>query len=169
MKQTLDKVVDGKEFRKYTTDKAEVGDIITSPDFAFGEYGVFYDDDKHLKLDKYDISVDGRTKTLEVQYSNPEIPRGKPDELITIDIAAYDPARGTARFLVEEAYLGGGSGPCSHDQYPDGWNVKARRLSLDGSHDPNGELIDFYQSGSFTNKIREITVVGKMEKIVKWR
>ena len=169
MKTTLNKVVNDKGFRKYTTHKAEAGDIITSPEFAFGEYGVFYDDDKHLRLDKYNISVDGHTRTLEVQYSNPEIPRGKPDELITIDIAAYDPSRGTAKFLVEEAYLGGGSGPCRHDPYPDGWNVKARRLSDDASYDPKGKLIDFYQSGSFTNKVREVTVVGKMEKIIEWR
>jgi len=69
-----------------------------------------------------------------------------------------------AEFVVEETKSkGGGIGHGPHDIYPNGWHVTARKLSKDGSYNPDGEVIKFYQSGAFSNKISEVEVVGKME------
>lgn len=57
--------------------------------------------------------------------------------------------------IVVEAALGGGGmamGP--NDVYPDGWNVKAKRV-IPGtdSPDPESPEYEFYQSGCFINKV----------------
>lgn len=76
---------------------------------------------------------------------------------------AYDPRRGTQKFVVEEAVLAGGN---AARLYPDGLRVTARRLKPDGRYDPSGLLITFYMSGSFTALIaaRDIRVVGRMRR-----
>ena len=43
---------------------------------------------------------------------------------------------------------GGGTGMGSHDVYPYGWRVTARRLKK-GRFDPRGKLVSFYQTGCF--------------------
>lgn len=61
---------------------------------------------------------------------------------------------------------GGGTGHGLHDVYPDGHHVRARRLSESGFYDPNGIVVEFYQSGCFTNMIGEddVEVKRKMSK-----
>lgn len=61
-----------------------------------------------------------------------------------------DAKRPGKRYVVEDTrHAGGGTGHGPHDVYPDGWEITARRLKDDGSYDPDGEVVRFYQSGSF--------------------
>lgn len=66
-------------------------------------------------------------------------------------------------YVVVEASLSGGSVSSYRpsDSYPDGHHVVCQRLS-DGVFDPNGETINFYQSGAFTAMIEEIALLRKM-------
>lgn len=49
--------------------------------------------------------------------------------------------------VVDTRFDGGGN--AVNDNYPDGHHVFAQRLAKDGSYDPEGETVDFYQSGYF--------------------
>lgn len=143
-----------------------VGDVITSPNFAYGYY-----EDAERKF----VVVDGRTKTRPVMSHVGEDERvaaaaesgTAPPKMRTTELSAYDPSRSTAKFIVEAAAMeGGGSGGHGPgDDYPDGWHVKARRLNQDGSYDPDGEVIGFYMTGHFNCMInpKEVQVVGKMQ------
>lgn len=152
-------------------DLPTVGDIITSRLFAYG----YYQRDSNKKL----IIVDGTTT------SHPETSHIDEDERVsiaartgeiplktrTVELGAYDPSRAEAKFVIEAAKMqGGGTGHGPGDVFPDGWNVKARRLNNEGKYDPNGEVIEFYMSGSFTNKIdpKDVQVVGKMRMQIQF-
>lgn len=144
-----------------TKNLPNMGDIITSPKFAFG----YYDDE-----DKKFITVDGTTTERPVTYFVGEDGRvalaaqsGKiPPKKRTVELGANDPSRATAKFVVETANMQGGSHGFG-DDYPDGWHVRARRLSEDGSYDPKGEVIRFYMSGGFTCVVNDVKIVGKMQ------
>ena len=51
----------------------------------------------------------------------------------------------------------------------DGWRVRARRLAENGAYDPDGELIDFYETGSVMNKVfpEQIKTIGWMN-LLDW-
>lgn len=67
------------------------------------------------------------------------------------------------KYVVEYAAMeGGGTAHGPHDRYPDGWHIRARKLNADGSYDPHGVEIRFYQSGAFTVVHKKIPVVGKL-------
>lgn len=71
------------------------------------------------------------------------------------------------RYVVVHARSqGGGTGHGSHDIYPDGWHIQARKLNDDGSYNPLGIEIEFYQSGSFTVVNKDVPVVGKLRRVV---
>lgn len=85
---------------------------------------------------------------------------------------AFDETRPSAKFVVTRAEAaGGGTGHGPHDVYPDGWEVVAKRLNADGSYNPDGEKILFFQTGqlgqSFTC-LADAEVVGKMHRITTW-
>ena len=66
-----------------------------------------------------------------------------------------------ALWLVKATEMsGGGTGHGPHDVYPDGWGVRAARVTADG--DETGETIFFRQSGCFNNMLEEdeVEVVG---------
>ena len=147
-------------------DLPNVGDVIMSRLFPYG----YYQRDSGKKL----IIVDGTTT------KHPEKSNLKEDERVAIaaktgqippktrieELGAYDPSRAEAKFVIEKAKMqGGGAAHGPGDFYPDGWHVQARRLSDSGTYDPNGEVISFFMSGSFTNKIelKDVRVVGKMQ------
>lgn len=70
-------------------------------------------------------------------------------------------------YVVERTRMtGGGSGHGYNDYYPDGHQVRARKLNEDGSYDPDGTVVEFYQSGCFNNTILpgEVEVHRRMEK-----
>lgn len=72
-------------------------------------------------------------------------------------------------FVVESTHWGGGgTGHGPHDIYPDGLNVTARRLNEDGSYNPNGLVIQFYQRGCFNTTIEDayLITVGRMKRTV---
>jgi hypothetical protein len=73
----------------------------------------------------------------------------------------YDTSQLVGQYVVTSAKLTGGS---YTNRYPDGWKVAARRLSDDGSFDPDGEVVKFYQSGHFTAMNREVQPVRRLEK-----
>ena len=71
------------------------------------------------------------------------------------------------RYVVVHARSqGGGTGHGSHDIYPDGWHIQARKLNKDGSYNPTGVEIEFYQSGAFTVVNEDVPVVGKLHRVV---
>ena len=70
-------------------------------------------------------------------------------------------------YVVEHARSeGGGTAHGPHDVYPDGWHIKARKLWDDGTYNPNGTEIEFYQSGAFTAVNKDVPVVRKMRRNV---
>lgn len=147
------------------TNKATIGDVIRASEFEYGYYSYIHEDE-HLHIDKSRIFVDGETKSRPIQFRKPGTPWDKPAEYFSADIGAYDPSRGEALFVVERAEMtGGGTGHGAHDVYPDGWNIAARRLHQDGTYNPKGEVINFYQSGSFTGLIPEVEVVDRMKMV----
>jgi len=78
----------------------------------------------------------------------------------TANTNAPDKSRGEAKFVVERtAFTGGGTGHGPHDIYPDGHLSVVRRLRDDDTYDPDGEAIEFYTSGSFTNQIEPDQVI----------
>lgn len=154
------------------SDKVQVGDIITSPHFAFGYLNYDYENNKPKNI----IYVDGYTKHTRNVVATP---RGKhrynpetgEEYTKEVDLGRYDPSRGKAKFVVESAVMcGGGYGHGPNDYYPDGWGVTARRLNDDGSYNPDGELISFYQGGCFNTTLKEpLEVVGKMKRQVTFK
>lgn len=71
------------------------------------------------------------------------------------------------RYVVEHAAMeGGGTGHGPHDIYPDGWHIRARKLKADGSYDPQGVEIEFYQSGAFTAVNEKVPVVARLHRKV---
>lgn len=118
-----------------TTNKAQIGDVIMSPDFT-----------KSQTDSQGNISV-GHSYGID-----------KPA-----------PQRAKAKYVVEDAKMDGGGGRNGRgpgDIYPDGWEVTARKLRPDGTYNPKGEVIRFYQSGSFTCMIETVQLVGKLKKVV---
>ena len=71
----------------------------------------------------------------------------------------FDSERGKAKFVVEEVdyvFPTEGTADC--------WKIRARRLTDDGTYDPNGEAIAFYMESDYTTPyIDEVEVVGKMK------
>ena len=74
------------------------------------------------------------------------------------------PPRDGLYVVVRAALEGGGTGHGPHDVYPDGWHVTACRLHEDGTYDPAGHLVDFYQSGCFNDMLPEVELVSRMTK-----
>ena len=149
-----------------TTDHAEIGDVIKSDTFTCGEYQTEWVKGCLTLLTTAPIRVGGSSNPRIVNFTEKqtqgdwkrEIPR-------TLDTQAFDLTRKDAEFLVEDARLQGGSGPHARDVYPDGWHVTARRLNDDGSYNPDGEVIQFYQSGCFTHTIGEVTVTARRNDV----
>ena len=78
-----------------------------------------------------------------------------------LDIGRYDDSRSEAEFVIEKAeaqYSG------DNNQFFNGYEFIARRLSVDGSYDPKGELIQFYMMGG-CDEIEEIRLLRKMQSI----
>jgi hypothetical protein len=144
-----------------------VGDIIISVKFAFGQYNCFDADNKKV------ILVDGHTINQSTGFSLSEEERlditaktGKiPPKESTVEVGAYDPSRGIARFVVEEACFV--KGDAIYDSGD--WSIQARRLNDDGTYNPDGELIAFsilsYDHSSYKINPGDIRIIGKMKRI----
>jgi len=147
----------------------QTGDVIVSPKFAYGYY--------KSEEDKNTIIVDGKTIEHPVTSRIGEDERVKiaaetgkaPPRNKVTQLGAYDHSRASAKFVVESAKMDGGD-TGGRDDYPDGWHVKARRLGENGSYDPDGKMIQFYMSGSFTYmvELEDVEIVGKMKREVKF-
>ena len=120
-----------------------VGDVIVSSDFKFG----CYDYDDLRKKGPVEITGKLEEKTYEVKISQKELLRSAAESGVvpkktkrSIDLTAHDESRGTALFVIEKAYMGGG-GEGQNDHYPDYWNMEARRLNPDKTYNETGEVI----------------------------
>ena len=69
--------------------------------------------------------------------------------------------------VIETNFGGGGTGMGPHDVYPDGWKVIARKLKRDGTYNPEGRIISFYQSGCFTAMNEYVPRIRKMKMTFK--
>jgi len=77
----------------------------------------------------------------------------------------FDSGRLVGEYVVADtAFDGGGTGHGPHDVYPSGHHVFAQKLADNGSYDPDGIQVDFYQSGCFTAMIEDVKVVRKMKR-----
>ncbi len=114
-----------------------------------------------------------------VRIKNPDasprqIAEGTAEEWIeSLKNDAFDETRPGATFVVIRAEAaGGGTGHGPNDVYPDGWEIIAQRLNADGSYDPDGERILFYQTGQLGSHCytcqADAEVIGKMRKITTW-
>jgi hypothetical protein len=65
-------------------------------------------------------------------------------------------------FLVERTAMEGGS-TGGLQESPNGWHVTARQLNRDGTYNPRGNVITFYQSGDFNTMVEKVKVIGKMK------
>lgn len=145
------------------TEKLQVGDVFIAPSLAHATYKLdsanYAPDRSQLEVSKYDKGrkvICYRTETRDGGWS-------RRVEMV-VDLAATDSARGDAEFVVTSAGMsGGGTGHGPHDVYPDGWGVRAKRLRPDGSYDPDGEQVFFYQSGCFTNVLDDARKVREMK------
>lgn len=159
--------------KPYMTDKAKVGDVITSPDFAYcvAAYDKVWNARRNRYVAKIDLKrlvVDGHKQKNHPIRFTAEIRDGRVIEDI-MDIGCFDEERGTAEFVVERTAMdGGGTGHGPHDVYPDGWHVYARRLNHNRTYNPQAEQMDFYQSGSFNSVVGQVTVVGRMKQTFIW-
>lgn len=145
-----------------------VGDIISSPEFAYGRHD--YD------LKNPAITIGGNSKTHIVTHTHSEDERiahaAKHGTVLPkfydIDHGAYDPSRGTAMFVVERAEMEGGSSGSigRYDEYPDELHITARRLFDSGLYNPEGELIEFYYPhGCHNNSVNDLTIHGHMRRV----
>lgn len=68
--------------------------------------------------------------------------------------------------VVETRFDGGGN--AGNDTYPDGHRVIAQRLSKEGAYDPDGDIVDFYQSGYFDCLVpfEKTPVIRTLKKVV---
>ena len=131
----------------------EVGDIIQSKKFTYG--------DSETKRDQ---KISSNQTAL---WHNGIVTIYGESEAYRTNINAYDKDRAKAHFVVEEAKYDGGS--TGRDPYPDGWHVLARKLNKDDQYNPNGELIEFYQTGCFNCMVKNPKIIGKMKKTVNFQ
>jgi hypothetical protein len=66
-------------------------------------------------------------------------------------------------FVVVKTNLEGGGIAMFHDEYSDGHRAYCKRLK-NGIYDPDGQEVNFYQSGGFTAMIADIKPSRKMKK-----
>lgn len=66
-------------------------------------------------------------------------------------------------FVVVKTNWEGGGAAMFHDVYPDGHRVYCQRLK-NGIYDPDGQEVNFYQSGGFTAMIKDIKPICKLKK-----
>ena len=83
------------------------------------------------------------------------------------ELTRKDRGAGTQNFVgyyvVTQAHMdGGGPGHGPHDTRSNGHHVFARKLKRNGTYDPNGSEIHFYQSGGFTAVNEDVPVDRKM-------
>ncbi len=147
-----------------------VGDIISSPEFAFGTRKY-----SSLPCDGSPIEVGGNSKTHIVSQSYTDEERlehaVKTGEILPkwhdVDYGAYNESRGIAKFVVVRAEMEGGSsgGIGRFDDYPDELHVTAQQLNDQEKYDPNGEVIEFYYPRGFrSNSIGFIFFNGSLKQ-----
>ncbi len=153
---------------KMKSNKVDIGDVIQSEYFANGYYkdpekipGIINVNDS--PQEEYVMGYLSKPKNV-LEDRVKKAKKGDLGEWL-VDYSAFDESRKEALYVVEHAEIsGGGTGHGPHDVFPDGWLVQARKLNPDTTYNPKEELIEFYQSGCFTDLIKTVEVVGKMEK-----
>jgi len=133
------------------------GDVIASEKFVFGECSSA-GRPISVGLDRRHRSEGSPERTTTLLDDGTKVIIERPVDLYRYDRS--DETRKNASFVVEETKMQGG---CEQAGYPDGQHVTARRLNADGTYNPTGELICFYMSGFFMNKIEEVELRWRMD------
>jgi hypothetical protein len=151
-----------------TTNKAEIGDVISSSDFE----NLLKARDEHFNqvFNKKDLLAH---KKLQVFTVNPH---SKYDEELEDNgiVCENDGLLDTSfkikpgkKFVVISAkWSGGGTGMGRHDVYPDAWQVVAKALNDDGTWNPKGIVIRFnQQTNCFNHTVDRVNVHKKMQMV----
>ena len=128
-------IVVGKKYENDTDIKQPISNVINNVQDSFGREG-------------FKIDLDKVTSFVKKNIDEPTSQKFK--------------LKG-GEFIVVKTSFEGGSHGGGHDDYPDGHRVYCKRLN-DGKYDPNGEEVNFYQSGSFTAMIIDIKPIRQMKK-----
>jgi len=149
-------------------DMPNVGDVLSSPSFAFG----YHHHTRFLNRDTEMICVDGKSTKYIVNRGITEEERiayivanhkEPPFILKEFDLGAYDVSRGTAKFVVEQLVVENTEGGNS---FYDTHTIIARKLHPSGLYNPEGELIYFYfPRGTYGNSVSEVTIHGTMRRV----
>jgi hypothetical protein len=144
-----------------------IGDVFIAPEsFAFGQ-AESVSEQKYIKGKsriRVSDSYDSIYKVMATESYDP-----KTGNAITALSTKWDrsnKSRPGKKFIVEDVKMTGGS---EREFIQDAPFVTARRLKNDGTYDPNGELVVFYDGNSdvrYNSNVVTITnVVHKMQKI----
>lgn len=75
----------------------------------------------------------------------------------------FDSARGTAHFVVEQAYKAGGGADGRGGNVPDEWFIVARRLDRGNVYNSRGEVANFFhENRDLKIAMEDIAIVGRM-------
>lgn len=144
-----------------------VGDVFVCPALAKDTtYQLDYDDDGTPSIDRRHLERGGSRQVTATWEEEKEGGWSRQCSE-TFDLRANEPALGTCEWVVLHTEMsGGGTGHGPHDVYPDGHRVKARRLRPDGTYDPDGQEIGFYQSGCFIGMVEpdKVTITRQMKQ-----
>lgn len=150
--------------------RPQIGDVIRSSHFAFGEM-----DSGQLWVDgRYDDGLD-RLLLYTGDGSRADLrkilgPTGKSVRKTGCGTRTDNINRAFAEYIVEEAHEDG-SGMVGHGEgfQPGGWFVKARQLRKDGSYSPHKETINFFVSGGMLHEIdpKNIILIRRMKRTFK--
>ena len=137
----------------------DVGDVITSSKFVFGQKS---ESGKFIKI----INV-SECPRYYVVLEQSDGSRKEKSFLGTVQgIDAFDGSREHAEFVVESARwadnpLTRGTTACAGR-----WYVSARRLNQDGTYNTDGEYIAFFMCGLLDEnvlEVKDIKIIGKMK------
>jgi hypothetical protein len=151
-----------------TTNKAEVGDVISSTDFE----NLLKARDEHFNqaFNKKDLLAHKKLRVFTVN------PHSKYDEGLEDNgiVSGNDGSIDTSfkvkpgkKFVVINAkWSGGGTGMGRHDVYPDAWQVIAKALKEDGSWNDKGIIIRFnQQTNCYSHTVSNVNLHKKMKMI----
>ncbi len=137
----------------------DVGDVITSSKFAFGQKS---ENGKFIKI----INV-SECPRYYVALEDPDGSRKEKSFLGAVQgIDAFDKSREYAEFVVESARwadnpLTRGTTACAGR-----WYISARRLNQEGTDNTNDERIAFFMCGLLDEnvlEVKDIKIIGKMQ------
>ena len=145
---------------KFVYQNRRTSDELTTTDIVVGQDRITYSEDKLQELRKLANQLTAKSDLLQNVDMFAVLKAQCPD----LDISDYYDAHALIGdyVVVNTSMSGGGKGHGPNDVYPDGHHVVAKRLADNGTLDPNGFEVSFYQSGSFTAMNEYVPVIRRM-------